>query len=418
MQSLKMKIVVFVLKLFFLAISLNASSLEVENLYQVTVVVKEQSNEMRWSAALLGFKEILVRKSGNAGILQSPEVQQAYSKVTAYLQKYQYRKVKEQQKVFFELSLNFEPHLIDDLIRDSGMSIWGSSRPVTILWLAVEKNLKRKIIKDGKSKLSEVVYANALRRGVPIVLPLMDFEDNLKVSFSDVWGRFNNTVEEASQRYAADSIVIGRVNKAGNNWQAKFSYLNSGVESQFELIAGSLEALLASLTDHIAEVLCQKYCVVEAGESNQVIFQVSNIRNYKQLKAVSTYLQKLSSIRKVEVLNVNGFNIRLKLSLLGDVENIKKALKLDRKIVEELEPNKNIFKEFLDTDDNKQLIASQETEQSSSQDVVKENMDNLISEKNQIVKDNDMNMNTDKTSNSSLIKKIKQKIILYYRWVE
>ena len=51
--------------------------------------------------------------------------------------------------------------------------------------------------------------------GLPVSLPLMDLDDNMAVTATDVWGRFADPVLKASQRYGAEMVVLGKLSPEG-----------------------------------------------------------------------------------------------------------------------------------------------------------------------------------------------------------
>ena len=397
----------------------TAKGVEVEGLYQVQVPVSDQSNKNQWGAMLKGFQEVLVRKSGSRQVLVAEESRQAFRKVKAYVQRFQYLPNPNQDAAEpFVIKLDFEPRLVDELIQEAGMPIWGSDRPITILWLAAEENFDRKVLKDDAlNPLTELLKTDAVRRGIPIIFPLMDLEDELNVTISDIWGRFNNSIVNASGRYGADSVVTGRLAKVGEIWQAKLSYINQGDEQFLEFNVESPELLTETLTDRVAELLCQKYCVIEALTSHKISLQVSGINNFASFKKVQDYLQGLSSIRKIEVDKISATTIRFSAALLGDLQSVKDGIELGRKLILETEPNIDPFAkpltqngdENLDQDDNE--LPSNVAVTDIGQLPV--NVDTPANNEEQLAADNltgGLVGNLDSASN--------EQVILYYRWVE
>ena len=309
----------------------TSKAVEVTDLYLVKWPVSDQNNTARWRAALAGFKEVLVRKSGSQQILRDDGVQQAYRKVTSYLQRFEYIHQDDSKGEFpYRISLYFEPRLIDALIRDAKLPLWGSNRPLTILWLAVENENERQIVgANSESPALQVIEDNAIRRGLPLITPLMDLEDELIVTTSDVWGRFSSTINQASQRYFTDSLLIGRVQAMGENWRGQFTYISQGKELAFELNSSSQDILIAEMTDKLAELLCTKYCVVEQiGETNEVMLQLSGVNNFVEYKAAEVYLESLSALRKLYLVGIDQHTLEIRISLLGDLESLIKGISL------------------------------------------------------------------------------------------
>ena len=346
-----LKILIFYCLIGVLLCISTAKAVEVSDLYLVKWPVAEQSKAARWKATLAGFKEVLIRKSGSQAILQSYEVQQAYSKVTSYLQSFEYSRQQDEGGEFpYLISLYFEPRLIDIIIRDSKMPLWGSNRPVTILWIAVEEDFKRHILKDqtdievslGSDDTEQVpesqsliksIKENAIRRGLPVISPLMDLEDELIVSISDIWGRFPSTILQASQRYSADSVILGRVKKDGEQWSGEFSYLNQDTQSNFEVFAERPQQVIGQMVDKLAELLCNKYCVVEEiGQKNEVLMNVSDINNFKEFKAAENYLNALSAIKRIDLVKIDQHNVVFKLTLLGQIESLVEGIGLSQQL--------------------------------------------------------------------------------------
>jgi hypothetical protein len=422
-MALYLNKLVFLALLVSLTLNNIAYSIEVEALYSVKVGVNDQTRQSREKATLHAFKEILVRKSGSREILSSYEVEQAYRKVTSYLQRYEYEHVDEDEfnqndlvtsdksglgpLIKYELLLDFEPRLIDELIQSAGMPIWGSNRPLTILWLAVEQNFEREIIKDTAKtgSFSDILGKNAIRRGIPLLLPLMDLEDQLNVNISDIWGRFSLPIANASKRYAADSVLTGRISQQGTMWHAKLTFLTDDSEQPLELSAASSDNLIEIIADNIAELLCEKYCVVEAAERHQIIMQVSNIKNFASFKLLEKYLSGLSSIRQVKVSKLADQHVRLDISLLGDLLAVKEALSLSNKLVEEIAPESDVFE--------LPIIDSLNAKSVNGAMLVKDKAEESTLH-NELTDSETINTALVQTNNDKPLESVQ----LYYRWIE
>ncbi len=319
-----------------LSICFQANAVEVRDLYLVKLPVAQQGRTVLWNASLKGFKEVLVRKSGSSEILSSPEVQRAYRKVTSYLQRFEYASQEDNSEFPYEIALYFEPRLIDNLIQEAKMPLWGSNRPLTIIWLAVEENFERKIVLESEEEQSlyPILKENAVRRGLPIIMPLMDLEDELAVSISDIWGRFPSTIKQASLRYPSDVVMYGRINQVGETWQGKFGYINQDQEVAFDALGESQQEVIANMMDTLADRLCDKYCVVqEIGQKNELLINVTDISNFKQFKAAENYLADLSSVNKVEVIKVTKYDVLFKLTLLGQINSTVEGIALSQKMI-------------------------------------------------------------------------------------
>lgn len=379
-------------------------AVEVADLYLVKTPIAEQSKTALWKASLSGFKEVLIRKSGSRDILQSYEVQNAYSRVTSYLQRFKYSNQTDSSiEEPYIIELHFEPRLIDSLIQDSKMTVWGINRPVTILWLVVEDENSRSIIRETIeiSELQQLITANATRRGVPVILPLMDLEDEMLVSMSDIWGRFPTTIREASKRYDADSIVYGRIRQDGASWVGQFGYVDDSEQQIFDLVEDNKENVISSLTDRLADTLCAKYCIVEQeGKKQEVYLELSDVSSFKQFKLAEAYLNGLSSIRRVELVAIDGQKASFKLTLLGQLESVIEGISLNQKMVAREQKDETTATQNVEDD----LTTSDQEQSNSQQQPTIEDSSELTG------------ASPDSTANSE--EQVKQDVrTLFYRWI-
>ncbi|MFT6731927.1 MAG: hypothetical protein ACJAS9_000101 [Polaribacter sp.] len=331
---------------------------EISNIYRVDIQVKEQSNKARWQASLEGFKQVLVRRSGSNRILSSKQTIDAYKKVTSYVQKSQYSSNTELMSEYkYIISLHFEPRLIDNLIKRANQPLWDSNRPVSMLWLSQEETVEnnppyRRIIIENVSEqvTNNLILKNSNRRGVPVILPLMDFDDNLLVTQSDVWGRFPEAIIVASKRYLVESIIIGKIYQRDGLWIGQLSYFNESNNLSFEHQTDNVEMMYEKIFDSLAEILCNQYCVTQTATVGQeLLIEIENITNFEAFLKIKNYIFELSAIRQVDVLAIHQDKLVLKLSLLSNEQAVIDSLSLNRQL-------RIVVKEEVSViDDNKSL---------------------------------------------------------------
>ena len=335
---IKISIFRFIMITFmFAAFSINAK--KIENLYQIDIAIDQQSNQARRIASLEGLKKVLVRRSGSSEILNTPEASNGYKKVTSYLQKFEYSNNPSDESQYL-ITLYFEPRLIDDLIKRANKPLWDFNRPVTIFWIAQESqgedySIDRRIIteNDKEQDLTNLIKENSARRGVPVILPLMDLEDELLVNKSDVWGRFPSSILLATERYSADAVIIGKTYFRGSEWFGQFSYLNENNKQDFDIQADKIEDLYATLVDNLAEILCNKYCITNTqSEGLELLIAIENITNFKTYKKVESYLTELSVVHSLQVERTHQDVITFKVGLLSDVNAVRESLSLNHQL--------------------------------------------------------------------------------------
>src|SRR5690606_25504380 len=121
--------------------------------------------------------------------------------------------------------VEFNAARVSQALAQRNRPVWGPERPLTLLWVAFDDGFGERVLLGANdagvaagSPLAELLQttraelaAAADERGLPIALPLLDLEDLQALTFTDVWGGFEEPIRAASARYGADSILIGRV---------------------------------------------------------------------------------------------------------------------------------------------------------------------------------------------------------------
>jgi len=204
--------------LLFAFVSVSAAAVEVATLYTAQVPFDSEANDPRALAYRAALNEVLLRVSGSELTSDTELVERLFPEPAAYV--VQFRSGADET-----LWVSFDGDAIEQTLRQSGQTLWASDRPLTLVWLAVDwgrgqreilgaddpersRSASRSI--DRNRLLRQRVLDMAERRGLPVIFPLLDAEDLRSVSFSDIWGGFDDALLDASQRYDVNSILVGR----------------------------------------------------------------------------------------------------------------------------------------------------------------------------------------------------------------
>ena len=170
---------------------------KLDNLYEVQRPVTDRSIAQRDSQLEEAFKQLILKVSGSAQVLQSQSVQRALTQPMHYVEQYVY-----QQQT---LQARFSDKLIGQLINQAGYPVWGPIRPVLILWLGIESAETRRLATlEQDLNLYEIIQGLAQTKGLPLIIPLLDLQDVASVTISDIWNQFPSGLKKASLRYAPD----------------------------------------------------------------------------------------------------------------------------------------------------------------------------------------------------------------------
>ncbi len=365
----------FVIITFLSSMSLNA--VEVKGLYQASIAINSQNSSDRAKALKKALAAVMIKVGGEKSVLDNPIIKKSLNDYRLYLNQYRYEQknlqvadVRGNEKQLFLLA-SFNKEKINQLFQEANLPLWGSLRPQLLLWLVDEQGLTRQIMSNSSaSNLPFMVNEFSAQRGLPIMMPLMDLTDANEIKLSDVWGRFQQPVKDASSRYLAEAIVIMRISNSSlvtsdyndkeniepsncgllcaqpqikkQNYVLDWSLLDwnliKGQQKFSQLYQGSSSQMLLQkgLSD-ITELIYQRYALSTTSQ-NDFVIEVANVDSLATYVDVFDFLSKLSSVKSVTLLSAKAEARRFNLQLLGSTEALLASLKLNKKLTQYIDP--------------------------------------------------------------------------------
>ncbi len=303
-----------------------ARAVEVPTLYTAEVPFDRTARNGRQRAYDRALNEVLLRVSGSGLGSDAATINQLFPDSSAYV-------VQFRQGGADTLWVSFDGQAIERTLREAGQTVWGADRPLTVVWLAVDWGQGRREIvaaddPDNEQRDARSINRNALlrervlevaeRRGLPLVFPLMDTTDIQNVTFSDIWGGFDESVIGASRRYDADSILIGRIRTSGGG-RENWSYFFSGDERRWN---GPPEQVL----NQIADLLAAELAVGGNAPLASVAMSVAGIVSVDAYGNLSRILDNVSVIEEYRITEVSGDRVTVQVDVRGGAERLRRAL--------------------------------------------------------------------------------------------
>jgi hypothetical protein len=300
-----------------------------QDLFDAEVVVPNQTTGVRTRAMSSALEEVLVRVAGQDAILKSAPAKQMLKKPDALVQQYRYFYEPGSEPPLLKLWVRFDGDAIRSSLQQQGQAYWGSERPDTLVWLAVEDRGRRFVVSadDGTDVQQQIALAAKLR-GLPIVFPLMDLEDQSQVRFSDIWGGFFENVMQASRRYNPQAVLIGRLNRSpSGGWSSRW-YLNvAGKPASWSDSNQQLDKLSQQGIDDTADRLASRFAVAQgSGNANTVGISVSGVDSLSDYARLSAYLKGLTAVSGMQVRRVAGADIEYALQLNGSLDDLTRTV--------------------------------------------------------------------------------------------
>ena len=316
-----------------------AMAVSVKDLYTAEVLVPSAGNAGLAQNAKAGLLQVLVRVSGSTDVEQNPTISAALANPADYYYQYGYDAtdrtltVDGHQVPARILKIAFEPSAIAKLLRDAGLPVWGSNRPTVLAWVAVSDASGRRILTDN-DKNAELLSLEdeAKRRGLPLLFPLLDLEDTSTVSTAEVWGLFLDRIDAASARYNPDVVLAARIQQdASGQWTGTWSYRVDNKWQELSDSAFTSNDLIDAMVDKLADQLARRYAV--GSSRGNMLLKVEGINNLEDYAAVTKYLQSLTPVVDLNVVDVNGNEALFRISSDGSSQQLIQIINLDHNLL-------------------------------------------------------------------------------------
>lgn len=277
------------------------------------------------------FVQVITELTGSASSQQHDVIQVAQQQAQQYVSHIATMKLDDEQQV---LQIRFDQAAVDQLLSQAGLPIWGAERANLIAWLVIERQGMQEVISDDGHEEALLLRQHTELRGIPLVLPLMDLTDQSQVSISDIGGRFWQPIVEASQRYQAQGIVIGRVFQTIDSyWHGQGQLkLPDGTEP-WQLNAPDLDSLISGLAESIGAMLVKRYALqTDSNTSNQLYLQVQGVGDLQAYADLLRVLATVSSVTDVAVVSLQGDTVLLQVTHQGAAKKLLLSLELESRL--------------------------------------------------------------------------------------
>jgi hypothetical protein len=322
----------------------------VPGLYEAGVYVEDQSVQVRQVATEAAMKMVLVKLTGDRNAATRMELQPLIDRSQDYVQQYRYLEPDQNQALIGfdnQLTINvlFDETNLNDALRSLGIQVWGRERPSTLVWIAIQDETSRRIIQPELSPdIFNEIETRAQERGIVLINPLFDLQDNSALRASDIWGGFHFSVKNVSQRYYPDIIVTGKIESAVPGiWEGQWTvYLNDKIEQYFT--QGSyLESVLREGVDGLADIIASNYSQSVMAEIGSIELQVVDVVTVDQYAKVLKYFESLSPVTEVEVLEIKPGQVNFRISAHGGSSAVVQAINFGR-ILEAVGNNQSLYR--------------------------------------------------------------------------
>ena len=313
-----------------------ANAAEVSKLDESLVPVDSRSATERKQAISTGLKSVILKNSGSKSALAHSSIAAMVKQPTPLISQFGY----QERDGELYLQVSFDHKRIIRLLREAQQPVWGKQRPLTLVWIVEDIPGERVIVNDESLLESRDLFqAESEDKGVPLLFPLMDLDDNMKVSANDIRGMFADQVAGASQRYQADYFVMASIDTTAEPLKYNLALypLGRGEPMHTPLVSkrdavGDINTAVAEMISTVSEYYVGRYAIVDTGAEIDSHVDFIDITDMKQLVSIEKYLKQLSAVKSVQLTQLNGTRARYTLELFGTEEDLHRLMNLEPRV--------------------------------------------------------------------------------------
>lgn len=321
---------------------LYESSVKVDSPKGEKKQVKQEQSENQLIAE--AFTQVLIKVSGRSDIAAAAGYSAMLKKAEAAISQFRYdykvlseadneaskqgEQKQEKEKWFW---VRFNAKTINALLKEAQIPIWGEIRPETLIWFSQEIKGKRYLQSQlDEPEIYEVFKQQADKRGISLIFPFLDLQDQSSVSTTDIWGNFNDAVLLASRRYQAQSTLTSRLFKEPSGlWVSQWNLLMLGEVQSWEIRDEKLERILASGIDELADKLSRQFTqVASETDGSAVLIQINNVGGFKDFQTLDDYLRNLATAKSVAVMRVEQDKVTYRINYLSSKNSLIQEIRL------------------------------------------------------------------------------------------
>lgn len=333
--------------LTLLLVAVTPVSAGVETLGQVRLPVPDRGTDSRNEAIAQGLEQVLIRLSGQPAAATMPGADRLLGSPARWVQQFGYE-TREPEVVdpetqdpelviddeppiepVLELAVQFDVSAVLSAMERASLPIWSTHRPPVLVWLVIQRPGFGEILSgDQVDPSREALEQEAVRRGLPLMLPGMDDRDRAVITPADIRGRFDQVLDQASQPYAA-RFRLAAVIYTGNQPTARWRLLDGTRQvSEGELQGEDEQQLIGQLVNAVSDYFVARYTVT-AGAGVEQRLTVRGISNLNHWRTLEQFLSGLAGMRQARLAAVNGDEVEFALVFGGDQDQLVRLLEVN-----------------------------------------------------------------------------------------
>lgn len=318
----------------------SVQAVEVEGLYEAEVPITTQDSAQRPDAMKAALAEVLIKVSGNRAIAEQPGVAELINNAPQYVQQFVYRNAtvpagqRAQQPPARVMWVRFDRDVLNRVLRQAGIGIWGKARPALMLWLDLVETGQHVVLGATTSpEWKQYIDQIAKSRGVALSLPALDARDSAAMTSVDLWSGTYEEVKTVSSRYPSEAIIVGRVGQEGGAYLGEWTLFEHDGQRSWSVRAESRDAVVLDGLQGAIDAVAERYTTSGAGGGS--LLHVTDVRSVEDYARIAKYLSSLASVERVQLMRIEGKTMLFRVDAQGGVQRLADDIRLGGTLVVE-----------------------------------------------------------------------------------
>lgn len=303
---------------------------QAEGLYEQAVVVPDDSEQSLVQGRRDAMAAVLVKVSGSTAAASSSTLREALDRAADYASRHGFRRAGP-DGAQLQLWAAFDPPAIDALLAAAGLPQWRGDRPETLVWLVTGPSVAGPSMDPADNdEVLQALKARADARGLALVVPLFDLQDQRALSAEQLWAGDGDAVRAASARYRPGLVLVGRLTPGVDRWSGQWTLYQGDERRDWQNSAADGAALAEAAMDWQADGLAALYAAPGAGGgSSGERLSVGGLRNFGDFLRVTDYLARSSQVNAVRLTRIHQDVAEFSLDLSGSPAALRRLLSLE-----------------------------------------------------------------------------------------
>ncbi len=312
----------------------------VNNLYDVSIPVADQTIETRQEVMLTALKQVLVKVSGDINIAASyPQLQP--DSVSQLVIRYDYQdpdqfpeaqKLQEGAASQRQLHIYFAPQSVNQLLKSVERPIWGQERPLIMPLIAVYYQKRLTLLQQDES-LAKLLTQSAKQMGIPLRIPDKQPAFSAMRQAQTIWSEeLVWAIDRAKQHHAAYAL-LGRLKLQNTDSSCRNDWLLIPTTQQATdmIIRWQTPCLvasqaIASITQKLAHQLAKLDAIAFNEQQQDIVLTVKQVYTLKDYQKISQYLKSLNVVQQLRLESLTASQASFYLSVLGNIATLRNIL--------------------------------------------------------------------------------------------